>query len=360
VALTIGIDARAAAEVPAGRGRFVRELLEAFTRLAAADADTRFVLYAREPWGHLDPVRFRWHLSPLPDPLWHAAVARWAPRESDCFLSTNSYITPTLSRAPTATMVYDLVPFVVNDVARTQSAWIEKATIRPAIRRSRSLICISEATRADLVRCFPQAQSKATVAHLAADASFAPVPSTNPQRPFVLAVGTFEPRKNLRRLVAAWEGLPSSVHETYDLVLVGPKGWGDAGIEGADGSSTVRIAGRVSDEELRGLYASCACFVYPSLYEGFGLPILEAMASGAPVITSNVSSMPEIAGDAALYVDPTDVDAIAAAMLRLSQDEELRRQLIAAGYENVKRFSWEKAARETLAVLEAAANTAKP
>ena len=355
MALTIGIDARAAAEVPAGRGRFVRELLEAFTRLAGADADTRFVLYAREPWGHLDPVRFRWHLSPLPDPLWHAAVARWAPRESDCFLSTNSYITPTLSRAPTATMVYDLVPFVVNDVARTQSAWIEKATIRPAIRRSRSLICISEATRADLVRCFPQAQSKATVAHLAADASFAPVPSTNPQRPFVLAVGTFEPRKNLRRLVAAWEGLPSSVHETYDLVLVGPKGWGDAGIEGADGSSTVRIAGRVSDEELRGLYASCACFVYPSLYEGFGLPILEAMASGAPVITSNVSSMPEIAGDAALLVDPLDETAIGQAIRAVLDDPALAASLRARGSARAHEFSWDQTAQTILGVLRSIA-----
>ena len=100
-------------------------------------------------------------------------------------------------------------------------------------------------------------------------------------------------------------------------------------------------------------------FCFPSLYEGFGLPVLEAQSYGVPVMSANRSALPEIAGDAALYIDPTDVDAIAAAMLRLSQDEALRQQLIAAGHENVKRFSWTKAAAETLAVLEEAARVGK-
>jgi len=115
----------------------------------------------------------------------------------------------------------------------------------------------------------------------------------------------------------------------------------------------------VADEDLPGLYALARFFCYPSLHEGFGLPVLEAQSYGVPVMTSNNSALPEVAGDAALLVDPTDVDAIADAMLRLSQDEELRQRLIAAGYENVKRFSWDKAARETLAVLEEAAQNKK-
>lgn len=362
MALTIGIDARAAAEVPAGRGRFVRELLSAFARLEISSADLRFVLYAREPWGDLDPARFRWSLSAQPDPLWHVAVAHRAARDTDCLLSTNSYLTPILSRARTATMVYDLVPFMVADVARSQSLWIEKATIRPAIRRSRALICISEATQADLIRCFPQARSKAAVAPLAADASFAPhvgahAPAGGSTRPFVLAVGSFEPRKNLRRLVSAWESLPADIHSTHELVLVGPKGWGDAGIEDAGSLSSVRIAGRVSDEELRTLYATCSCFVYPSLYEGFGLPILEAMASGAPVVTSNVSSMPEIAGDAAVLVDPLDEAAITSAILAVLTDPALAESLRNRGAARASAFSWDRTAQTILDVLRQVAAT---
>jgi glycosyltransferase involved in cell wall biosynthesis len=351
VALTIGIDARAAAEVPAGRGRFVRELLSALAR--RDDPDTRYVLYARERWDGLDASRFGWRLSPLCDSLWHAAVAGYAARETDVFLSTNSYLTPMLSHARVATMVHDLVPFVVGDVARTQSMWIEKATIRPAIRRSRALICNSEATRVDLVRCFPQAAPKASVALLAADASFEPsaAPADAAARPFVLAVGTFEPRKNLRRLVAAWQALPARIHETHDLVLVGPKGWGDAGVESAGTGGSVRIAGRVDDDELRRLYAACACFVYPSLYEGFGLPILEAMASRAPVITSDVSSMPEIAGDAALLVDPLDEAAIGQAILAVLDDPALAASLRERGAIRAATFSWDRTAQTILDVL---------
>ena len=117
----------------------------------------------------------------------------------------------------------------------------------------------------------------------------------------------------------------------------------------------IHLPGYVPDDALPSLVQNARFFCFPSLYEGFGLPVLEAQAMGVPLVTANNSSLPEIAGDAALLVDPTDVDAIADAMLRLSQDEALRQRLIAAGYENVKRFSWEKAAAETLAVLEKAA-----
>ena len=117
----------------------------------------------------------------------------------------------------------------------------------------------------------------------------------------------------------------------------------------------VRFLGYVPDVDLLALFDGAFCFCFPSRFEGFGLPILEAQQQGVPVMTANNSAIPEVAGDAAILVDPMDVDAIAEAMLRLSQDERLRAELIAKGHENVKRFSWEKAARETLAVLERAA-----
>jgi len=165
----------------------------------------------------------------------------------------------------------------------------------------------------------------------------------------------------LARLIEAHIKLHEAHDLSWDLVIVGGSGWRSAGLEAqvqARGlSDRIHFTGYVADEELPTLYTNARFFCFPSLFEGFGLPVLEAQSYGAPVMTANNSSLPEIAGDAALLVDPTDVDAIADAMLRLSQDEVLRQQLITAGYRNVQRFSWVKAAQETLAVLVAAAQS---
>jgi glycosyltransferase involved in cell wall biosynthesis len=359
--LTVGLDARAAAEVPAGRGRYVRELLGALAGLPEAD-DVRFLLYAREPWGDLDPARFTWRHVGLPDPAWHLATAALASREADVLLSTNSYLTAWFCRKPTAVVVYDLVPFVDRANAKTSSARIEQATIRPALRRAAALPCISEATRADLVRLFPYASGKASVIPLAADPAFS-APVDRPGHPalegdpYVLAVGTLEPRKNLERLIAAWTALDPEVRGDHVLALVGPIGWDAAPILAAAREAGVRLLGRVSEDELRALYAGCAAFAYPSLYEGFGLPVLEAMAAGAPVLTSNVSSLPEVAGDAALSVDPRDAGAIGAGLAQLLTDPALRDDLRRRGRERAAAFSWERTARETLALLRQLAST---
>ena len=144
-------------------------------------------------------------------------------------------------------------------------------------------------------------------------------------------------------------------------MLAGGTGWLsqalDEAVKQRGLADRIQFTGYVADEALPALYRNARFFCFPSLFEGFGLPILEAQSYGVPVMTANNSSLPEIAGDAAILVDPTDVDAIADAMLRLSQDEALRQRLIEAGYQNVKRFSWVKAAQETLAVLKAAARS---
>ncbi|MCW2992663.1 MAG: glycosyltransferase family 4 protein [Conexibacter sp.] len=352
--LTVGIDARAAAEVPAGRGRYVRELLRALAGLEAA-RETRFVLYGRTAWGDLDPARFRWRLVGLPDPVWHVAAAARASREVDVFLSTNSYLTAWFTRCPTAIVVYDLVPFVDRENAKTSSARIEQATIRPALRRAAALPCISDATRADLVRLFPRTASKATTIPLAADPGFA-APVAAPghpslEAPYVLAVGTLEPRKNLERLIAAWSRLSAADRRGHVLALVGPTGWDAAPILAAARDQGARLLGRVSEDELRALYAGASAFAYPSLYEGFGLPVLEAMAAGAPVLTSSLSSLPEVAGDAALLVDPHDPAAIADGLRRLLAEPTLAEELRTRGRARAAAFSWERTASETLAVL---------
>lgn len=347
----IGIDARAAAEVPAGRGRYVRELLSALERIPET-ADERFILYAREPWGDLDPRRFRWSTIPLPDPAWNVAAGIRASRETRAFLSTNSYLTAWFTRVPTTVVVYDLVPFVTDDVAQRRAARIERATIKPALRRAASLPCISEATRVDLERLFPGVAGKTVVTPLAADGSFfEPVAETGHpelERPYVLAVGTLEPRKNLERLLDAWLRLAPDLRSRYDLALVGPRGWDDADIVTKATATRARLLGRVTDAQLRALYAGASAFAYPSLYEGFGLPPLEAMAAGAPVLTSDVSSLPEVVGDAAVLVDPHDVDAIASGLTRILTDPVLADDLRRAGRARAASFSWNRTAQETL------------
>jgi glycosyltransferase involved in cell wall biosynthesis len=257
-----------------------------------------------------------------------------------------------------------------------QRLYLEWST-RWSVHAAARVIAVSEATRRDIARAYGTPETKVTVVHEAA----APAPPVTPgeiaaaqaryglARPYALYVGTLQPRKNLVRLLQAYArlhaadapGAGGNRDPGFDLVLAGAPGWLSAPIldeaarlqrEGLAGR--IHLPGYVPDGDLAALLRGARLFCYPSLYEGFGLPILEAQSAGVPVVTAHNSSLPEVAGDAALLVAPQDVDALAAAMLALARDEELRQRLIRAGYENVARFSWEKAARETLAVLEAA------
>ena len=353
---SVAIDARAASEVPAGRGRVVRELLLA---LARRDDALRYELYARSRWDARLDERFTWHLVGAPDPIWHLRTA-WAARDAGVFLSTNSYLTAWFLRPPSVVIVYDLVPWIGGARAQRRAALIERATIRPAIRRASALVCISQATCDDLLEAFPSAAGKATVAPLAADASFFAVPAPEDlaalraqldlQRPFVLAVGTLEPRKNLPRLISAYARLPAGVRAAHDLVIVGPAGWEmEDTLRAAQLGGDVRILGHVSDTQLALLLAACEVFAYPSLYEGFGLPVLEAMAAGAAVVTSGISSLPEVGGDAVVYVDPHDESSIAAGLLGLLDDPARRAQLGERARERAGTFSWDRFAATVLA-----------
>ncbi len=355
--MRIAIDARAAAEVPAGRGRYVRELLRA---LADLDADHAYDLLARERWGGaaLDE-RFRWREVGAGEPQWALHAAR-AARGADAVLATNSYLLAALARRGITT-VYDLVPFAPELGAPRASA-VERVTLPLAIRRAATPLCISEATRAELVAEHPRAARTARVVPLGVEPRFfagadeaAAVRSRHGlERPYLLALGTLEPRKNLPRTIEAVAGLPPELRDRCELVLAGPRGWRTEPIDAALArhAATVRWLGHVADDDLPGLYAGAELFLYPSLHEGFGLPVLEAMAAGTPVVTADGSSLPEVGGDAVRYVDPRSVAAIRAAVAGLLQDAPGRAALAAAGRARARTFTWERTARETLAVVE--------
>jgi glycosyltransferase involved in cell wall biosynthesis len=401
--LRIGIDARAAAEVPAGRGRVVRELLRALAE--REDDGARYTLYAREPWApEVLDERFVWHTIDARDPWWHLRAARLANRECDVFLSSNSYLTGRFLRIPCVPIVYDLVTFDRAMQPNRRSQLIERLTLGSAVRRSAALIAISRATADALADHFPRAAPRTVVAPLGVAPALgtapeldtarepsgpgptdraAPKPSgpeptdrvaparggrpiaatgaadtaTLPAPGFVLAAGTLEPRKNLPRLVEAYRRLPDALRTAHPLVVVGALGWETGptlrALDSLNGQA-IRL-GYVSDEELAELYRRCSVFCYPSLGEGFGLPVLEAMATGAAVLTSGLSSLPEVGGDAVAYANPHDVDSIASELERLLGDDATRAELGRRASARASEFSWERFADSVLATLKGAA-----
>lgn len=219
---------------------------------------------------------------------------------------------------------------------------------RIQLRGATKLIAVSKATKEDLVKKIGIEPEKISVVYEGYNKELFR-PYTLDPSPYFLFVGTVQPRKNLERVIRAVS------YTNAQLVIAGQKGWMSdeiyqlpkkIGIE-----DKVKFLGFVPDEKLAALYSGAIALVFPSLFEGFGLPILEAQACGCPVITSNVSSMPEVAGKGAIYVNPYDVDDIVKEMNRI-KNQESRIKLIKAGFQNIKRFSWEKCARETLKVLE--------
>ncbi|HWT24412.1 MAG TPA: glycosyltransferase family 1 protein, partial [Solirubrobacteraceae bacterium] len=226
-------------------------------------------------------------------------------------------------------------------------------------------LCISAATRAALVARLPSADETAVAIPLAADPAFGAAAPGDAQvpgrlgiaRPYVLCTATLEPRKNLPRLIEAFAGLPPDLRDAHELVLAGARGWQEDETFAAvrRHADRVRTLGYVEESDLRALYRRAEVFAFPSLGEGFGLPVLEAMAAGTAVLTSDRSSLPEVGGDAARYADPLDVGAIRAGLEALLRDPHERARLAARGRERAAGFSWARTARETLAVLEAAA-----
>ena len=251
-----------------------------------------------------------------------------------------------------------------------QHPWFRAKGLAWAVRRSvaeaDAVMVISECTKRDAMKYLSVPESKIRLTYCGTSSRFQPISSEQrssvlkkyelPTDGYLLNVGNIEPRKNLVRLVEAYALLKKRTTCQFPLVLAGGAGWKNSEvykrIEDMAMADAIRLIGYVPDEDLPAVMSGATLFLYPSLYEGFGLPPLEAMACGTPVVASNTSSLPEVVGDAALTVDPYDVEGLAKAMEQLLNDEELRNEMRTRGLARAKLFSWERTARETLKVYE--------
>ena len=229
------------------------------------------------------------------------------------------------------------------------------------LRHARKIIAVSEYTRKDIIDIYGVPESKVIAIPLGVEPSFRPYSEHEcatalaehglTRDGFVLSVCTLQPRKNLQRLVEAFARLPAGMRQAYPLVLVGADGWQNSEllrvVEPLAAAGQVLTLGYVSRDDLLKIYASAAVFAYPSLFEGFGLPVAEAMASGVPVLTSNLTSLPEVSAGAAWEVDPYSIDAIADGMQRLLGDADLRGELVARGLERAAQLTWASTVAKT-------------
>ncbi|HAI98509.1 TPA: hypothetical protein DCL30_03110 [Candidatus Peribacteria bacterium] len=278
-----------------------------------------------------------------PGPLWHWAVARAIrdDRSITHVVSTTSFIVPALlpKHIMSLPVIHDLIAFA-GDRHEWKALLIERMTLPRVLAKATHVLALSEATKRDLLARFPTVKA-ASVTVIGAGPTLAPPTQMPPEESFILCAGTLCPRKNQLRLIRAYASLPASMRARHPLLLVGGRGWQDREIiEAARTTNGVQWKGYASQEDYARLLRSCLFLAHPSLSEGFGMQVLDALASGVPVLTSDRGSLKEVAGEAALIVDPESEASIAQGLKKLLSDPSLRTELSRHGREQAARYSW--------------------
>lgn len=360
----LGIDAsRALSAAPTGTEYYSRALIESLLR---AESDVRFRLYTRAtPQPNLFPPTNNYEIRAIPFPrLWtHLRLAYEMLTRPPDALFIPAHVLPPIHPRNAIVTVHDLgYKFFPDAHPFFQRAYLELST-RWNVKRARVVVADSMATRDALVKFYNAPREKIRVVYPAYNAAiFKPGGGADIERvrakyalpeKYILSVGTVQPRKNYARLIEASAQLP----DEYELVIVGKKGWAYdsifARVKELRMQARVKLLDYVPVQDLPALYAGAQCAAFPSLYEGFGFPALEAQACGAALLCANTSALPEAAGDGAEFFDPLNAADIARALRNVLGNPARRAKLIARGRENIKRFSWERAAREILEIVSA-------
>lgn len=364
----IAIDYTSAIQQRAGIGRYTRHLI---TALAALDHTTRYVLFSagRDPLPPAWPANFTRRELPISDRYLSIIWQRLRlPLPVELFTGqvdvyhSPDFVLPPFIRARKVLTVHDLSFIRYPECSSPALLQYLVHFVPPSVRRADYLLADSLSTKHDLIDLLGIPEERVTVVYAGYDPRFHPQPQAKDRAVheqyginghYILALGTLQPRKNFTTLIRAYNLLVHEHHIPHKLVIGGGKGWlyDDifATVQELGLGERVVFPGFVADEHLPALYRGADLFAFPSLYEGFGIPVLEAMGCGTPVVTSNTSSLPEVAGDAAICVDPQDSAALADAIWHALSDDTLRQTLRQRGLERVKLFTWEKAA---IALLE--------
>jgi glycosyltransferase involved in cell wall biosynthesis len=274
-------------------------------------------------------------------------LSRWIIGRADVFHVSNQIRNFPKKIKLTAT-IYDLTCRLMPELHTAANIRADESLAKNILQKADGLIAISENTRADAIRLLDLDPERVQVIYPGVPEVYFGAQPTPAERPYVLYVGTVEPRKNVDTLLDAWQGF--RLRHDFDLVIVGSSGWGSAKTMTRllSRPQGVRYLGYVPEDELPGLTAGATAFLYPSLYEGFGFPVAQAMAAGVPVITSNTSCLPEVAGEGALLVDPRSPAEIQAALEKLLTSQTLRDQLRTAGTARARQYRWDACARQSL------------
>jgi len=369
--MLIGIDGNEAnVEKRVGIGEYSFELLRKFKefQISIRQPADKFQIYLKDkPLKDFPQESSNWHYRMVkPRKFWTQFglpldLFLKKPRPNVFF--SPSHYAPRFSPIPTAISVMDLSYIHFPELFTKKDLYQLQSWTTYSVRNAKKVFTISQASKNDIIKYYDIPPENVVVTYPGIKQELRIMNSElrinnlrkkyTIREKYILFVGTIQPRKNIERLITAFSKVDL---KGIDLLIVGKKGWlyepilqkpKELGIE-----DKVKFLNFVSDEELDILYQHAICYILPSLYEGFGLPVLEAMQHGCPVITSNVSSLPEAGGDAVLYIDPENVDDIVDKMIEMIENEKLRKELIEKGYKQMKKFSWEKTARETLKVLE--------
>lgn len=365
MSLRIGIDAsRVDAGHRTGTEQYSAQLLEALGTLDHRNMYTLYVNSRVRPNLTLPP-NFRARLIPFPRLWTHARLSVEMLGSAPDVLFVPAHVVP-LAHPRTVVTIHDLGYRAFPEAHPRRTRQYLDWSTRWSASVARRIIAPSEATARDLVAAYATPRERVTVIPHGYHPRFRPLPPEvvasglarlGISQPYLLFVGTLQPRKNLARTLAAFEHLVAS-GAPHRLVLVGQRGWlADplfAAITrpAAPARDRVHLTGYLADEDVPIVYNGAAALAFPSLHEGFGLPALEALACGTPVLTSNSSSLPEVVGDAALLVDPLDTAALAAGLARLIGDEALRAELRERGLARARQFTWRRTAEQTLEILE--------